>query len=124
MQKACTDKGKIHPGEVMPICSIKHVELEASKRRYKGRLCFPRQLWPDSWVKAGYRQPMTLLVRSLYGHPEAGGHWERHLEKAIGACFRKAHGRAPVLLLVCARRTAAHGLRGRLVVVRAKDQTW
>jgi len=140
---------RIHLGEVMPICSIKHAELEPAKHRYKGRLCFrgdivkdetgkpaifqelsaspsnvtdlnasiaygqvpghkttqadavrayiqavlksqhktwirlPPQLWPDSWRKKGYRQPMVLLVRSLYGHPEAGGHWERHLEDAI-----------------------------------------
>ena len=24
-----------------------------------------------------------LLVKSLYGHPEAGAHWEAHLEKVI-----------------------------------------
>ena len=27
--------------------------------------------------------PIVLLVKSLYGHPEAGAHWERHLEKTI-----------------------------------------
>ena len=26
---------------------------------------------------------MVLLVKSLYGHPEAGAHWERHLERII-----------------------------------------
>ena len=26
---------------------------------------------------------MVLLVKSLYGHPEAGAHWEKHLERII-----------------------------------------
>jgi len=26
---------------------------------------------------------MCLLVKALYGHPESGGHWERHLTEAI-----------------------------------------
>ena len=34
---------------------------------------------------------MVLLVKSLYGHPEAGAHWERHLEAII-----KDLGGAPV----------------------------
>ena len=26
---------------------------------------------------------MCRLVRALYGHPESGAHWERHLEAAV-----------------------------------------
>ena len=26
---------------------------------------------------------MCLLQKSLYGHPESGGHWEKHLTKTI-----------------------------------------
>ena len=26
---------------------------------------------------------MCRLIKALYGHPEAGGHWERHLKKII-----------------------------------------
>ena len=26
---------------------------------------------------------MCLLERALYGHPESGGHWERHLSAAV-----------------------------------------
>ena len=29
---------------------------------------------------------MCLLVKSLYGHPEAGGHWENHLTNAVRGC--------------------------------------
>ena len=44
----------------------------------------PHELWPSSW-KGKYSKPMVLLVKSLYGHPEAGAHWEKHLEKIISA---------------------------------------
>ena len=31
------------------------------------------------WFKKGYKNPVCLLVRALYGHPESGAHWERHV---------------------------------------------
>ena len=42
----------------------------------------PPELWPESW-RGQYSKPMVLLVKSLYGHPEAGAHWEKHLERII-----------------------------------------
>ena len=35
---------------------------------------------------------MCRLVEALYGHPESGGHWEAHLERAV-----KAIGGTPVV---------------------------
>ena len=32
------------------------------------------------------KAPCCKLNKSLYGHPEAGGHWELHLHKAIQSC--------------------------------------
>eukprot|EP00973_Karenia_brevis_P014649 1998479-Karenia_brevis.AAC.1 len=29
---------------------------------------------------------MCRLVKALYGHPESGGHWEKHLTKALLKC--------------------------------------
>ena len=43
----------------------------------------PRELWPEDWHHKGYQRPMCRLIKSLYGHPESGGHWERHLTKAV-----------------------------------------
>ena len=34
-----------------------------------------------SWDK--YDCPVVLMEKALYGHPEAGAHWERHLEAII-----------------------------------------
>ena len=42
----------------------------------------PPDIWPKDW-KDKYSKPMVLLIKSLYGHPEAGAHWERHLERII-----------------------------------------
>jgi len=151
IQRAKTDGEKIHLGEIMPICSIKHFELDASHHKYKGRICFrgdivkdewnkpaifqeiaaspttvadinsnvaygclpghsttqadavrayvqatlkskhrtwirlPRALWPAAWLKQGFKNPVVLLAKSLYGHPESGAHWEKHLEEAVFA---------------------------------------
>ena len=40
-------------------------------------------MWPDDWVKRGFQNPVVLLVRALYGHPEAGAHWEDHLTAVL-----------------------------------------
>ena len=42
---------------------------------------FPKHLCPPEW--SHLRRPVCRLVRALYGHPEAGGHWERHLAKIV-----------------------------------------
>ena len=47
----------------------------------------PKEVWPESWFdKNGrplFRRPVIRLLRSLYGHPEAGAHWERKLEQEL-----------------------------------------
>ena len=42
---------------------------------------FPRDQWPASWH--GMKDPVCPLVSALYGHPDAGGHWERHCESKL-----------------------------------------
>ena len=40
--------------------------------------------WPktkdgkDLWLSQGIRDPVVPLVKALYGHPDAGGYWEKH----------------------------------------------
>ena len=47
----------------------------------------PREVWPASWFgpdgKPLYHRPVVLLLKSLYGHPEAGSHWQEHLEEQL-----------------------------------------
>ena len=39
--------------------------------------------WPDHWYDTSgvplYYDPVVVLVRALYGHPESGALWDRHL---------------------------------------------
>ena len=50
----------------------------------------PREQWPESWVKAGYQDPVCPLVLSLYGHPDSGGYWEAHCEAHLRSVGWKA----------------------------------
>ena len=43
----------------------------------------PREQWPAEWVKAGLKDPVCPLILALYGHPDAGGYWERHCEEHL-----------------------------------------
>ena len=56
-------------------------------------VAIPWELWPQdgSWEKLGFqrkgpKRPFCLLKKALYGHPESGAHWERHLTEAIKKC--------------------------------------
>ena len=42
----------------------------------------PRELWPAAW-KGRYWRPVCLLIKSLYGHPESGAYWEKHLTEIL-----------------------------------------
>ena len=44
----------------------------------------PRNRWPKEWIGV-YKDPVVLLVLALYGHPDSGGLWQRHCEKALYA---------------------------------------
>ena len=43
----------------------------------------PKAWWPDHWYDTSgvplYYDPVVVLVRALYGHPESGALWDRHL---------------------------------------------
>ena len=52
----------------------------------KGKRTFvrlPREAWPKSWEKAGYRDPVCPLRLALYGHPDAGTYWEETCETHV-----------------------------------------
>jgi hypothetical protein len=48
----------------------------------------PKNRQPKSW--ANMRDPVVPLKLALYGHPESGGWWERHLESHLVANGWKA----------------------------------
>jgi hypothetical protein len=62
--------------------------------KHKTYVRIPYMLWPKHWKNQGWKKPVCLLERALYGHPESGAHWEQHLEaaiKAIGGCAVPNH---------------------------------
>ena len=44
----------------------------------------PRECWPAKWLTdpkiMKMDKPVVRLDKALYGHPDSGGHWERHCE--------------------------------------------
>ena len=42
----------------------------------------PKELWPASW-KDKFNRPVVRLMKSLYGHPESGAHWQNHFESIL-----------------------------------------
>jgi len=40
----------------------------------------PKELRPAHWK---FSRPVCRLLKALYGHPESGGHWEKHFTKVI-----------------------------------------
>eukprot|EP00435_Cladocopium_sp_Y103_P074253 s1156_g47.t1 len=44
----------------------------------------PRNRWPKEWIGV-YKDPVVLLILALHGHPDSGGLWQRHCEKAFDA---------------------------------------
>ena len=50
--------------------------------KYKTWIELPPELRPKHW-RDKFVKPVVLLVKALYGHPDAGGLWEQHLEKII-----------------------------------------
>jgi len=54
------------------------------KSKYPTWVQLPKELWPAHW-HGRFRNPVVLLIRSLYGHPESGAHWEQHLREIVQA---------------------------------------
>ena len=44
-------------------------------------ISLPKILRPESWAE--YHEPVCILKLALYGHPDAGGYWERHCEEHL-----------------------------------------
>ena len=61
----------------------------------------PPDRWPESW-KNKFRDPVCPLRLALYGHPDAGGFWEQHCDKALRAVgFTPVGGRTGKLCQHC-----------------------
>ena len=52
------------------------------KSKYKTWIELSPELRPN-WWKTKFVRPVVLLIRALYGHPDAGGLWEAHLKEVL-----------------------------------------
>ena len=43
----------------------------------------PRQEWPKQWAASNVKRLVPRLRLALFGHPDAGGHWEAHCESHL-----------------------------------------
>jgi hypothetical protein len=50
----------------------------------------PKFLWPKSWFNVDgspkYRDPVCILHRALYGHPESGPLWDKRMHQIMKNC--------------------------------------
>jgi hypothetical protein len=56
---------------------------DSSGRAILTWITLPPELKPTSWSSLPYDDPVVVLEKALYGHPDSGGLWERHLTKAL-----------------------------------------
>ena len=52
------------------------------KSKHQTWIELPPELRPK-WWREKFARPVVLLLRALYGHPDAGGLWEQHLARII-----------------------------------------
>ena len=71
------------PGHDITVGDALKAYLQALLRsQFPTYVRIPKDLWPEGW-DGKYEQPMCLLERALYGHPESGAHWEKHFTDIV-----------------------------------------
>ena len=71
------------PGNKTTMADAEQAYLQADlKSLHPTWVLIPKEIWPKEW-HGKFVRPMCRLKKSLYGHPESGGHWERHLTEAV-----------------------------------------
>ena len=74
----------------MAPCRGMHHTADAIKAYVQALLKSKHQTWIElppelrpKWWREKFARPVVLLLRALYGHPDAGGLWEQHLAHII-----------------------------------------
>ena len=73
--------GMISGHKCTTVDAVKAYAQSDLKSKHPTYIEIPKYLCPPAWRKMD--KPVVQLKKALYGHPEAGGHWERHLEAII-----------------------------------------
>jgi hypothetical protein len=78
----CVAYGRLPGHKTTAADAIKAYVQSTLNAKQKTWIELPPELQPESW-RGKYTKPVVLLIKSLYGHPEAGAHWEKHLDNIL-----------------------------------------
>ena len=79
---ACVAYGSL-PGNCSTAADAIKAYVQAYlKGKHKTWIELPPELRP-AWWKTKFVKPVVLLIKALYGHPDAGGLWEAHLKRVL-----------------------------------------
>ena len=73
-----TDAIGLLDGNEVQISDAEQAYTQAKLKGTDTWVSLPRDQWPQSWIDAGYKDPVCPLLYALYGHPDSGGYWEQH----------------------------------------------
>ena len=79
---ACLAYGSLPGIRVTAADAVKACVQALLSSKYKTWIERPPELRPKYW-KQQFVKPVVLLIKALYGHPDAGGLWEQHLKVII-----------------------------------------
>ena len=69
------------PGNACEQADAETAYVQADTNGTPSWICLPEHLRPPEW--AGIEQPVLLLRKALYGHPDSGTFWENHSQEAL-----------------------------------------
>ena len=78
----CLAYGSLPGNSTTTADAIKAYVQALLKSKYQTWITLPPELRPR-WWRERFVKPVILLVKALYGHPDAGGLWEAHLKGFI-----------------------------------------
>ena len=79
---ACLAYGALPGHATSAADAIKAYVQALLKSKFQTWIELPPELRPK-WWRDKFVRPVVLLLRALYGHPEAGGLWEKHLKQVL-----------------------------------------
>ena len=79
---ACMAYGALPGNATSAADAIKAYVQALLKSKFQTWIELPPELRPK-WWRDKFVRPVVLLLRALYGHPEAGGLWEKHLKQVL-----------------------------------------
>ena len=79
---ACLAYGEIPGHTTTTADAIKAYVQALLKSKYATWIELPPELRP-TWWRDNFVRPVVALIKSLYGHPESGAHWENHLHSIL-----------------------------------------